>query len=178
MPTAALAALLIAGCAPRPLLEGPQLRDSPAGFVFAGAVEGGRPVLEGRDVVSHVGYARPGGDEHCFIDLLTYAGSVDEAAVRRRVAAMARRHPAAQYGPLGPVTIGRRPGWTWTETQRWTRGDRAGRTAVMVVNVVLPWDDRTYALRFIARDPAWMDEARMRAVLGRFVVAEKGRIRS
>jgi hypothetical protein len=48
----------------------------------------------------------------------------------------------------------------------------------MVVNVVLPWDDRTYALQFIARDPAWMDEAKMRAVLGRFVVAENGRIRS
>lgn len=66
---------------------------------------------------------------------------------------------------LEDIRIDGRPGWGWLETHIYR-----GEVASLELKAVVPYDTVTYAVEFYASHPEWVDEARLREVMGTFAV--------
>jgi len=164
---AALAALGALGCS-KPLMEGAQVPDRPAGFLFDANATAARKIFPDRQVVDQRGYFTPGEDNACSIMITEYAGptSYDDVRAAREAAATRYGHNA-DYGQVDATTIDKRPAWSYVVTQHY-RGKVSSLTYTAVVSYAK--DDRTYTVEFYASDPRYMDEDFLARTVNAFTV--------
>jgi hypothetical protein len=171
---AALTVLFLAtGCWQRPLREGAQMREFPEGFRFEDNVQAGADLFprSGRlPIRSYVCMNQD--DQYSDISMSEYPVVLAEAEVRAAYdGSRARRH-STQFGEFGPLRIGERDGWGWTEKQL----GRDGRVLALKWSAVVPYDDRTFLLEYYSTMPKHMDLAAMRAQFDQFAFARDGRL--
>lgn len=142
----------LAGCQ-QPRFEGPQLQDSPEGFLHKEGASSSQLAFLDREIVEQSAWTKGTGEPFSAIFITGYRGAATPEEVLEARDAQERRLTgrAYQFGPLERMSIDGREAWGWMVTQRDSRGLHSRE-----FKVAIPYDTMTYTVEFFSNKPSLM----------------------
>ena len=145
---------LLSTCA-KPRMEGPQIPNPPAGFMYDANASQARNVFPDREIIRQHAWSTRNDDTHSSIYMTEYSGSSSREQVQTARDYQEDRYGGNyQYGPVQDITIYEQPAWGWLETQ-YHKGDICSLEFKAVVTI----ENVTHAVEFFSKDPRFMNEA-------------------
>lgn len=168
-----LAAILMGsghGCS-KPVLEGGQISDVPAGFLLDINATAARLVFPERKMLDQRGYFAIRDEDHCSIMITQYQGGTDfERATEARNRA-AKKYGYQNYSDVEVLHIDGQPAWGWLVTQ-YVKGEISSYKYTAVVSY--EEDDMTYTVEFYASDPRFRNPELQKEIVQGFEVQKAG----
>jgi hypothetical protein len=146
-----------------PRMEGPNISDPPAGFVYDANASNGRNIFATEDILRQAAWIRPREEHFCDISMTEYTGSATRQDVQEALDYFIKKYSYPTYGPLETITIDGHDAWGWQETQFYK-----GEQSSMTYRAVVSYEDRCWAIEFYAKDPAWQNTERMKEIICSF----------
>jgi len=169
LPLLAIGALVLSGAScERPLIDGPQIREAPEGFLFDANFHAARKVFTDRKPTDQRGYHTMGEDTFSSITMTEFnrAATYEEAQAARDYDRQ-KYGQNSEYGPIEATIVDGQPAWIWTKTNHY-RGEVSSLETIAVV--AYEERDMTWTVEYSCRIPELMDFEGMEKTVKTFAV--------
>ena len=155
LPALAIGCLLLMGSScDRPLIDGPQIRKAPDGFLFDANFSSARKVFTDREPTDQRGYHTMGEDTFSSITMTEFprAATYEDAQAARDYDRQ-KYGQDSEYGPIKATIVDKQPAWGWTKTNM-----HKGKVSSLEYIAVVSYEkhDATWTVEFSCRLPEYM----------------------
>lgn len=169
LPLLMIGGLVLSGAScDRPLIDGPQIRKAPDGFLFDANFSAARKVFTDRQPTDQRGYHTMGEDTFSSITMTEYPGAASyEDAQEAREYDREKYGRDADYGAIKATIVDKQPAWIWTKTNHYK-----GEVSSLEVIAVVAYEDRdmTWTVEYSCRIPELMNFEGMEETVKTFTV--------
>jgi hypothetical protein len=169
LPALAIGCLLLMGAScDRPLIDGPQIRKAPDGFLFDANFSAARKVFTDRPPTDQRGYHTMGEDTFSSITMTEFprAATYEDAEAAREYDRQ-KYGQDSEYGPIEATIVDKHPAWIWTKTNMYQ-----GQVSSLEYIAVVSYEehDATWTVEYSCRIPKLMDLDGMEETVKTFTV--------
>ena len=169
LPALVIGGLMLMGSScDRPLIDGPQIRKAPEGFLFDANFSAARKVFTDRPPTDQRGYMTMDEDTHSSITMTEFprAATYEDAQAALEYD-RTKYGRDSKYGSIEATIIDKHPAWIWTKTNMY-KGEVSSLETIAVVSY--EEHDATWTVEYSCRIPKLMDFDGMEETVKTFTV--------